>query len=65
MNEKERIVFLRKELSEHNHAYYVLDKPIISDFEFDKLLKELQEIQKKKEKSEETALEKMKKEIIG
>ena len=37
-----RIDFLRKELSEHNHSYYVLDKPSVSDFEFDLLLKELQ-----------------------
>ena len=25
MNQKERILFLRKELAEHNHSYYVLD----------------------------------------
>ena len=41
MSDKERISFLRKELAEHNHSYYVLDTPLISDFEFDKLLKEL------------------------
>ena len=40
MGDKERISFLRKELAEHNHSYYVLDTPIISDFEFDKLLVE-------------------------
>jgi len=37
----ERIDFLRKELAEHNHSYYVLDTSTISDFEFDKLLQEL------------------------
>ncbi len=37
-----RIEFLRKELHEHNHRYYVLSKPVISDFEFDTMLKELQ-----------------------
>ena len=47
MNKKERIAFLRKELTEHNHAYYVLDTPNISDFEFDRLLKELQELESK------------------
>ena len=41
MNVYERIQFLRTELRQHNHSYYVLDKPTISDFEFDKLLEEL------------------------
>ena len=41
MKINERIDFLRKELAEHNHSYYVLDTSIISDFEFDKLLQEL------------------------
>ena len=45
MNLKERIDFLRKELSEHNHSYYVLDTPKVSDFEFDSLLKELQDLE--------------------
>ena len=41
MDAKSRIDILRKELSNHNYAYYLLDKPTISDFEFDKLLEEL------------------------
>ena len=45
MNPKERIVELRKELHEHNHRYYVLNMPVISDFEFDALLRELQELE--------------------
>lgn len=45
MNDKERILFLRKELTEHNYSYYVLDTPLISDFEFDKLLTELQQLE--------------------
>ena len=36
---------LREELNQHNHNYYVLDKPIISDFEFDQKLKQLQELE--------------------
>lgn len=36
-----RITELRKIISEHNHRYYVLFTPIISDFEFDQLMKEL------------------------
>ena len=45
MNPKERILELRKELHEHNHRYYVLNSPVISDFEFDVLLRELQELE--------------------
>lgn len=47
MDIKHRIDSLRKELSEHNYNYYVLAKPTISDFEFDKLLEELQDLEKK------------------
>jgi len=42
---KAKIEALRKELREHNHNYYVLDKPTISDYEFDMKLKELQELE--------------------
>ena len=45
MINKERILFLRKELSIHNHNYYVLDKPLISDYEFDSLLEELNSLE--------------------
>ena len=45
MTKKERIAFLRNELSNHNHAYYVNDSPVISDFDFDQLLSELQELE--------------------
>ena len=36
---------LRQELNQHNHNYYVLDQPTISDFEFDQKLKQLQELE--------------------
>jgi DNA ligase (NAD+) len=36
---------LREELNQHNHNYYVLDAPQISDFEFDQKLKQLQELE--------------------
>lgn len=36
-----RIKFLSDELNIHNHNYYILDNPTITDFEFDKLLEEL------------------------
>ncbi|MFH4968791.1 NAD-dependent DNA ligase LigA [Gaetbulibacter sp. M240] len=44
---KIQIESLRKELREHNHNYYVLDKPTISDYEFDIKLKMLQELEAK------------------
>lgn len=42
----QRIEFLRKELNHHNYLYYVLANPVLSDYEFDILLKELQELEK-------------------
>ncbi|OOG78173.1 NAD-dependent DNA ligase LigA [Flavobacterium sp. A45] len=38
---------LREELNLHNHNYYVLDKPTLSDYEFDMKLKELQDLENK------------------
>lgn len=38
---------LREELNQHNYNYYVLDKPTISDFEFDLKLKQLQDLENK------------------
>lgn len=43
---KERIEVLSAEINQHNHNYYVLDNPSISDFEFDKLLEELIALEK-------------------
>jgi len=43
---KEKIELLRKNLSEHNYKYYVLAQPSISDYEFDKLLEDLQVLEK-------------------
>jgi DNA ligase (NAD+) len=43
---KARIEELSKELEQHNYNYYVLDKPTISDFEFDKLLEQLIALEK-------------------
>ncbi len=42
---EEKIKALRKELNQHNHNYYVLDNPLISDFDFDKKLEELQKLE--------------------
>jgi len=46
MNPQERIADLRTTLHEHNHRYYILDQPTISDFEFDQLLKELEQLER-------------------
>ena len=43
---KKRAEELRRIIDEHNHRYYVLNQPVISDFEFDILLNELQAIEK-------------------
>ena len=45
MDEKERIMQLRRELHEHNHRYYVLNQPVISDQDFDFLMHELQDLE--------------------
>ncbi|MBP8944309.1 MAG: NAD-dependent DNA ligase LigA [Paludibacteraceae bacterium] len=47
MSIKEQIEALRKELEQHNYYYYVLSQPIISDFEYDMKLKQLQELEEK------------------
>ncbi len=47
MEVKQIIENLRTELDEHNYKYYVLDNPVISDFEFDQKLKQLQELESK------------------
>lgn len=43
---KKRIASLSAEIEKHNHNYYVLDQPAISDYAFDKLLEELQALEK-------------------
>ena len=47
MDPKQRIQQLVKQLEQHNYNYYVLDQPQISDYEFDQLLRELQELEQK------------------
>jgi DNA ligase (NAD+) len=44
-DEKE-ILELRRELAQHNHRYYVLDDPLISDAEYDRLFRRLVELEK-------------------
>lgn len=42
---KERILLLTKQLNEANYQYYVLDDPQMPDFEYDRLLRELEELE--------------------
>ena len=42
---KERILSLTKQLNEANYRYYVLDDPQMPDFEYDRLLRELEELE--------------------
>lgn len=49
MNEKEareRIEWLRREIREHQYRYYVLDAPTIPDSEYDKLYRELEDLER-------------------
>ena len=46
MQDKDKINSLRKKIDDHNYHYYVLDNPIISDFEYDNLLRNLQSLEK-------------------
>ena len=45
MDAKAEIKKLRDELNEHNHRYYVMDEPTISDFEYDALMRRLIELE--------------------
>lgn len=45
MTDQERIAQLRNELHQHNHNYYVLNQPTISDQDFDFLMHELQRLE--------------------
>lgn len=36
---------LREQLQDHNYRYYVLDKPVITDYQFDMMLKQLQQLE--------------------
>ena len=46
MNIKKQIEQLRDQINLHNHRYYVLDDPVIPDAEYDRLMRELQALEK-------------------
>ena len=43
----QRITDLRKALEKHNHLYYVLSQPVISDYDYDMMFKELEALERK------------------
>lgn len=45
MKIEDRIKFLRDEINKHNYLYYVEENPILSDFEYDELFRELQKLE--------------------
>ncbi len=42
---RQRLDELKREINYHNYRYHVLDTPVISDYEYDKLIKELRDIE--------------------
>jgi DNA ligase (NAD+) len=42
---KKRALKLRREIEEHNYRYHVLDQPLVDDFQFDQLMRELEELE--------------------
>ncbi len=45
MTARQRIIFLRERLNYYNYKYYIETAPVVSDFEFDALLRELQDLE--------------------
>lgn len=45
MNVKEKIDYLREQLNYHNYQYYVLDDPKLPDVEYDKMMRELEQLE--------------------
>jgi DNA ligase (NAD+) len=45
MSDQERMEILKRELNFHNYRYHVLDSPVISDLEFDRMMNELKKIE--------------------
>ncbi len=42
---RRRVEELRREIEYHNHCYFVLDQPVISDHDYDRLMRELIELE--------------------
>lgn len=46
MNAKEEILALRRKIEEYNEAYYVLDNPVVEDYDYDMLVRRLRMLEK-------------------
>ena len=46
MNVHKKVLTLRNQIEDHNYRYYVLDDPIVSDYEYDQFLQELEQLEK-------------------
>jgi len=46
-NTNKRVEYLRQQINYHNYLYHVLDAPIVSDYEYDKLVSELVQLEAK------------------
>jgi DNA ligase (NAD+) len=46
-SERERHAELAQELTEHNYRYHVLDRPTVSDADYDKLMRELRALEER------------------
>ena len=46
MDPKQEILKLTEELEHHNYLYYVMDSPQIADYEYDRLLRRLEDLEK-------------------
>ena len=46
MSPKTKIEALRDKIRDHQYRYYVLDQPTITDFDFDQMLRELEELER-------------------
>jgi len=46
-NIEKKIIKIKDELNHHNYRYYVLNDPIISDFKYDEILRDLEALEKK------------------
>jgi DNA ligase (NAD+) len=47
MTKTDRIDELRRQIRDHEYRYYVLDQPVISDYEFDQLMRELRTLEER------------------
>ena len=42
---KKKIEKLRREINYHNYRYYALDEPVVSDADYDRLMRELENLE--------------------